>query len=115
MSLGSCVGRLGHVIRLRQHIERGLRHPLVGPLLLLLLAVLVVFTALHETSESIFGEAGLVCVAIALVLLAVVPFAGRRPVPARLAATNPSRGPPIENRRLRVPGIYVLDFRPLRL
>lgn len=88
---------------------------MIGPLLLLFLVLLVVFTALHETSEGLAGDVGLVCVAIALVLLATVPFAARRPVATRLAATNPSRGPPVENRRLRIPGIHLPDFHPLRL
>lgn len=88
---------------------------MIGPLLLLFLVLLVVFTALHETSEGIAGDVALVCVAIAVALLAAVPFAARRPIATRLAATNPSRGPPVETLRLHLPGIHIPDFRPLRL
>lgn len=103
------------MIRLRQQIERGLRHPLVGPLLLLLLAVLVVFIALHETSEGIAGHVGLFCVALALVLLAAVPFAVGLPIAARPAGRQPSRGPPVGSRVLRLRGTHVSEFFPLRL
>jgi hypothetical protein len=103
------------MIRLRQQIERGLRHPVVGPLLVLLLAVLVVFIALHETSEGIAGHVELICVAIAIVLLAAVPFAEALHVAARPLGTNPSRGPPPAERRFSPSGIRTSAFHPLRL
>jgi len=103
------------MIRLRQQIERGLRHPVVGPLLLILLAVLVVFIALHETSESIAGHVELICVAIAIVLLAAVSLVQVLHVATRPLGTNPSRGPPPADRRLWPPRIGTSDFHPLRL
>lgn len=103
------------MIRLRREIERGLRHPLVGPLLLVFLAVLVVFIALHETSDSIAGHVALICVAIAIVLLAAVSLAGVPHPATRSLGTNPPRGPPSAYRRLSTPGTDTSDFHPLRL
>lgn len=103
------------MIRLRQQIERGLRHPVVGPLLLLLLAVLVVFIALHETSESVAVHVELICVALAIVLLAAVPLVEALHVATRPLGTNPSRGPPPSDRRLCPSGIRTSAIHPLRL
>jgi hypothetical protein len=106
---------LGDVIRLRRQIERGLRHPFVGPLLLLALAVLVAFIALHQTSETIAGHAELICVAIALVLLAVVPGREAPRFLIRVSPVKSPRGPPIASRERRTLGVHTPDFLPLRL
>ena len=103
------------MIRLRGHIERGLRHPLVGPLLLLVLAVLVVFMALHEMSEGLPGDAAVACVAIVLILMSIVPLAVSRPVASRRAAKRPIRAPPVDRRKLRPLDAHALHFVPLRL
>lgn len=103
------------MIRLRRHIECGLRHPLVGPLLLLLLAVLVVFIALHETSEGIAGHVELICVALAFVLLAVLPLTGALRLTIRPRGASPSRAPPPASRELRPISISTSSFLPLRL
>lgn len=103
------------MIRLRQQIERGLRHPVVGPLLLLLLAVLVVFTALHETSEGIAGHVELICVALAMVLIAALPLAKALRLTIQPRGANPSRAPPQATLRVRPTGIGTSSFHPLRL
>ena len=103
------------MIRLRQQIERGLRHPVVGPLLLLLLAVLVVFIALHETSEGIAGHVELICVALAMVLLAVLPLTEALRLTIRLRGASPSRAPPAATQRLRPTSIGTSSSHPLRL
>lgn len=103
------------MIRLRRHIERGLRHPVVGPLLLLLLAVLVVFTALHEMSEGLPGDAAMACVAIALVLMTIIPLTGLPPLATRPATQHPSRAPPVSRREPPRAAICAVDFVPLRL
>lgn len=106
---------LQRLIGLRRYIESGLRHPVVGPLLLLLLAVLVVFMALHEMSEGLPGDAAMACVAIALVLMTVIPLTVSRPLTSRPAAKHPPRAPPVQSRPLRRAEIITLDFVPLRL
>lgn len=103
------------MIRLRQQIQRGLRHPVVGPLLLLLFAVLVVFIALHETSEGIAGHVELICVALAMVLIAALPLAEAQRVTIRPRGASPSRAPPRATLRLRSTGIGTSAFHPLRL
>ena len=103
------------MIRLRQQIDRGLRHPVVGPLLLLLLAVLVVFIALHETSEGIAGHVELICVALTMVLLAVLPLTEALRLTIRPRGASPSRAPPPASQRLRPTSIGTSSFHPLRL
>lgn len=103
------------MIRLREAIERGLRHPIAGPALLLLLAVLVVFVAMHETTETPPGDAALACAALALVVLTVVPLTVSRPVPTQPAATPQSRAPPLERRGRRAHPPRSPDVVPLRL
>ena len=103
------------MIRLRRSLERGLRHPILGPLLLVLLAVLLALMVLHETSESISGEIGQLCIGIVLALLtAVLATPVRRfvrVVGAVLAARAPPR--PLETRFTPVPARP--DILPLRL
>ena len=103
------------MIRLRCQLERGLRHPVLGPLLLLALVVLVAFIALHETSEGMAGHAELICIAIAIVLLVAVPLIQGLPVAARPAGTQSSRAPPRAHGALHSPRSYTLGFHPLRL
>ena len=74
------------MIRLRETLERGCRHRWLGPLVILLLVVLIAFVALHEGGEKLFGSAGELCVALALVVVSLVR--GRPQIVGR-----PSRGP----------------------
>lgn len=105
---------LAAMIRLRRQIERGLRHPVLGPLLLLLLAVLVVLTALHEVREGVPGDAAVACVAIAILLMAGTPLTRSRPAATPPTAAHPPRAPP-KSRELPVIEIRAPDFVPLRL
>ena len=81
------------VIRLRQSIEAGLRHPVLGPLLLLALALMLAFVVLHTLEH---GVEGLLfwCMIIAAVVLRLVVVLGRtwRATTGRLPLI--SRGPP---------------------
>ena len=53
------------MIALRRRLERGLRHPVLGPLCLLLLAILVAFTVLHGVHDQLHSSDDvIVCVAI---------------------------------------------------
>jgi hypothetical protein len=60
-----------NVIRLRKEMERAARHPLFGPICLLLLALLMAFVVLHVTHDAAHADdAGeLICVAFAIGVL----------------------------------------------
>jgi len=84
------------VIRLRDLLERGLAHPLLGPLLLLVLVLLLSMVFLHVAHEGMeaataLGELCLgIVTALGLVLAARVSL-----VRAQEAGTSPrDRGPP---------------------
>lgn len=80
------------VIRLRESIERWLRHRWLGPVLLILLVLLLGMLAFHEGLAKLFESAGELCVALALFALA--RLGGRpRPVTQR-TLSQPWRGPP---------------------
>ena len=89
------------MIRLRAMLERGLAHPWLGPVLLLLIALLLSFLALHPAIGAHF-EAASVCAAIALLALIQVflPMVFRRSAgthvllrapPSPRAASDPAR------------------------
>lgn len=103
------------MIRLRRIIECGLRHPVFGPLLLLVVVALVVFVALHGATDTLAGEAPLVCVAIVMVLLAALlvtsEFLIARSI---LLGQRIPRGPPSPGARL-LPATRCVAFHPLRL
>jgi hypothetical protein len=103
------------MMRLRSEIERGARHPIVGPLLIVLLAVLIAFTVMHEGNEATGGQIGELCVGIALTLLAIIAF--RPPaVRAHVALSLvPSRAPPRYQRTAPHSGFVLPGFLPLRL
>ncbi len=67
---------------------------MVGPLLILLLAVLLAMTVMHETHESIGGDPGEFCVALVGVLLALLTFVVQIVAFAHVLAPTLSRGPP---------------------
>jgi len=82
------------VIWLRTQIERGSKHPWLGPLFLVLLLLLLVFVAAHATMDQAHGTdaSELVCIVLGiLVLLApLVP----RPPRLHLRVVSWVRGPP---------------------
>ena len=95
------------MIRLRQSIEAGLRHPLLGPVLLLLLALLLVFVIFHTVEHGVegllFSCAILVAVALRLVVVLGrtwraaadrLQVLGRRPPRRTLRFLPLSRVPP---------------------
>ena len=100
------------MIRLRRRIERGLEHPLLGPLLLLLLVVVMAFTALHAAGDQMAGGELIVCVA--LVLMAIVTIIVPPSRPLLLSGLEPARGPPWAPRSFsgRAPDS---TYTPLRL
>ena len=86
--------RLGYglVLALRRTINRGVRHPVFGPLCLILLALLVVFTVIHGAHDQIHEGKLIVCVSflISAIVSLVLP---RLPL-IRLVAVRSSRAPP---------------------
>lgn len=105
------------MIRLRQVVEAGLRHPLWGPLLLVFLAVILAFVALHTIEDGAEGLL-LTCAIVAaagLRLLAVVP--GRTWLATAHDLPLFGRAPPTRARRLlpRSRLSPVLLALPLRL
>lgn len=82
------------VIALRRNIERWRRHPIIGPILIVLLVVMLAFVFLHESHEQIAAEVGELCVGIALLCLALLLPAAIVCVVAVSVALCFRRGPP---------------------
>jgi peptidoglycan/LPS O-acetylase OafA/YrhL len=88
------IGILAAVIRLNQILERGRRHPLLGPLVVILLVVLVVMTALHEGHESVAADAGLLCIGIVMLVVGLVSALRTGASRFEAVPTLTPRGPP---------------------
>ena len=101
------------VIRLRQRLQAGLEHPVAGPLLLLLIALMLTFVFLHTIEHGVEGLliACVMLVAVGVRLVVVlcrsrrarslsIAFAGRGPPTQAVPTSRPSRLPPA---RLLVP------------
>ena len=99
------------MIRLRDGIVRWLRHPAVGPVLLVLLAVALAFLALHEAWEGSIESLLAACATLAAALAAVLLFQRRGNDPVALLPV-PARARPPEARRLESP---LSSVRPLPL
>ncbi len=96
------------VIRLRHSIEPGLRHPLLGPLLLIFLGLILAFVVLHTVEHGVEGVL-FSCVIIAALSPRLVivlgrtwraatdqlPLRGRAPPRRALRVLPPSRLPPV--------------------
>ena len=96
------------VIRLRQSLEKGLRHPLFGPLLLLFFALILAFVFLHTIEHGVEGLlfSCVLLVATSLRLVVVLgrtwraaaeqlPLFGRAPPRRFLRLLPPNRVPPV--------------------
>lgn len=88
------------MIRLRSSFERTCKHPVLGPLAILLLAVLLSVLFLHVAHEGLHAPAALdagttFCFGLAAILaVAVVCRSGVRPLSVLLAGSR-ERGPPL--------------------
>ena len=84
------------MITLRRALERGRRHPVLGPIVVVLLAILLVLVVLHAAHEGWDGaaELGIACVVIATLMGVVVSCCLRCTAPLRLLGTCLRRGPP---------------------
>lgn len=96
------------MIRLRHSIEPGLRHPLLGPLLLIFLGLILAFVVLHTVEHGVEGVlfSCVIIVAVSLRLVVVLgrtwraatdqlPLRGRAPPRRALRVLPPSRLPPV--------------------
>ena len=112
----SWASSMSRVIALRAWIERGRRHPLLGPLLIILLVLVLVLIAMHEGGESVAGHSGEFCVALALVLMAIAVY-GQPPLRRVLMGLVASRAPPTvrPNRNSIARHLAVTTLSPLRL
>ena len=96
------------MIRLRHSIQAGLRHPLLGPLLLLFLALILGFVVLHTVEHGVegllFSCAILAAVSLRLVVVLgrtwrasnrQLPVLGRSPPKRRLSRVQASLTPTV--------------------
>lgn len=97
------------MVRLRRMLERGRRHPVLGPILVVLLVLLLAMTWLHAAHEGWDGaiDLGVVCVVLASIVVGLVLGRLVTFVPGLAAHTRADRGPPY--------GIYVRVARSPRL
>lgn len=103
------------MIRLRQSLDAGLRHPLLGPALVVFLALVLAFAALHAVEHGVEGLL-LSCAAVAAVALRMLVA----PSGTREISAEPERTP--RRRRLqprllarRGPAMQAAVRVPLRL
>ena len=104
------------MIRLRRTLERSWAHPVLGPILLIVVALLLAFLVVHAFHQDAIGAIGALCVAI----VAVVGAALLELVPGRLArpviSARGDRGPPLaRGKRFQRPIAFATGARSLPL
>ncbi|GIU94218.1 MAG: hypothetical protein KatS3mg012_0675 [Gaiellaceae bacterium] len=83
------------VIRLRCMLERGRAHPVLGPILLIVLVLLLAIVFLHVAQEgNAATEVGAMCLALATVLALPLLERLHRRTSEPLVAVRGDRGPP---------------------
>ena len=92
------------MIPLRQALERGRRHPVLGPILLILLALLLAMVFLHATGDGhdAITEVGVMCMVILTILGPLLLERARRTPPESVEPTPDDRAPPPIHARLRL-------------
>lgn len=102
------------MIQLRQTLDRGRRHPILGPLLVLLLVLLLAMTFLHGAHDSheLASDFGGFCLGMAFVLAMLVVERIARSNPTFTVAVPDDRGPP-HPRRARAALIRAASGAPL--
>lgn len=107
------------MIRLRRLLERGRAHPVLGPLvvIVLVLVLAMVFVhAAHDGHETV-ADLGAICVGLVTFLGVVLLERLRRCAPAPVIAVRGDRGPPrrVDARRARRAAFAVVPLHlPLR-
>ena len=86
--------RCSVMIRLRASIDRGRRHPLLGPLLIVVLVLVIALMMLHEGQESAVADLGPLCIGITLLLLRGVIARPATPESVRTPDAVAARAPP---------------------
>ena len=109
-------GTFPSVIELRRKLDCGLRHPLLGPFCLILLALILVFTVVHGAHDQMH-DAGELMACVAFLLGAIVSLALPRPHDVGAEVLRTSRGPPAATRpRARPPSrTFASRSVPLRV
>lgn len=104
---------IGGVISLRRRIERGLKHPVIGPLLAIVLLLLLAFVAAHAAMDQA-SDGDLICVVFGILLLVALNVP--RPRGIVLKREPLGRAPPMLRVSLGTPGtVRVSVLSPLRL
>jgi hypothetical protein len=101
------------VIRLRQSLEAGLRHPLLGPVLLICLGLILAFVIFHTVEHGVEGLL-FTCAIVAAVVLRLVVVQGRiwRVTPTSAQLTGRAPPPAVTLPAIRPPTL--LFALPLR-
>jgi hypothetical protein len=103
------------MIRLRRFLERATKHPVLGPVALLLLALVLALVLVHAAADQAL-EADTVVVCLALTALVVVVLIPRRPIVQTPALAVPARAPPSSARQAALPPpVFAGAVSPLRL
>lgn len=90
------------VIRLRQSLETGFRHPLFGPLLLALVALVLAFVVFHTVEHGVEGLL-VTCAIVTAVALRLAVVVGRIWTVRSEHARPGDRAPPVRLPLLRAP------------
>jgi uncharacterized protein (DUF58 family) len=98
------------VIRLRELLERGMRHRWLGPAFVLLVALLLALVVLHTTADQA-TEATVVCVAFLVILVALL----LPPPPEPLIRVERARSPRAPPRAGISQNLFRTVTPPLRL
>lgn len=85
------------MIRLRRTLERGRAHPVLGPIVVLMLVLLLVLVSLHAVldGQAAATEVGALCLVVLTILGPLVVERMRRTRGSILVAVRGDRGPPI--------------------
>ena len=105
------------VIRLRRMLERGRAHPVLGPILLIALAVLLSLVLLHVVLDgSAAAEIGAMCLALASFLGVPLLERLRGRLSEPLGSVRGDRGPPsLCTRHVLRPAVVAVQSRSLLL
>lgn len=84
------------MIRLRRMLERGRKHPVLGPIVLVLLVLLLAMVCFHAAQDGWDGaaEIGALCIGLVTMLAAVVSERARSRTPLLVVTQSLARGPP---------------------
>lgn len=103
------------MIRLRQTLERGRAHPILGPFVVILLVLLLAMMFMHAAHDSQHAsvEFGAICISIAMFLGMFLLQRVRESAPTPLLEVRGDRGPPSAALELS-PGFAAPGSSPLR-